>query len=91
MEPWPERSRTVSGQTLTHSPTASRPIEPPPGETLVRPSHRSNPRGLTLTEVMAVIGIIVVLLAILLPGLATIRKAGEQTVSESSLRQIFTY
>lgn len=57
----------------------------------MRPSHRPNPRGLTLTEVMAVIGIIVVLLAVLLPGLATIRRAGEQTVSESSLRQVFTY
>ena len=33
-------------------------------------------RGLTLTEIMAVIGIIVVLLAILLPGLSTVRRSG---------------
>ncbi len=48
-------------------------------------------RGLTLTEIMAVIGIIVVLLAILLPGLSTVRRSGEQAVSESNLRQIHMY
>jgi prepilin-type N-terminal cleavage/methylation domain-containing protein len=65
----------------------------PFGETLVRstPLSRLARRGLTLTEIMAVIGIIAVLLAILLPGLATIRKAGEQATSESALRQLFTY
>ena len=54
-------------------------------------SSRLARRGLTLTEIMAVIGIIAVLLAILLPGLATIRKAGEQATSESAIRQLFTY
>ena len=48
-------------------------------------------RGMTLTEIMAVIGIIVVLLAILLPGLATVRRTGVQTTSENNLRQVFTY
>ena len=56
---------------------------------------KSNPvvsrRGMTLTEIMAVIGIIVVLLAILLPGLATVRRTGEQTTSENNLRQLYTY
>lgn len=46
---------------------------------------------MTLTEIMAVIGIIVVLLAILLPGLATIRRTGEQTTSGNNLRQLFTF
>ena len=46
---------------------------------------------MTLTEIMAVIGIIVVLLAILLPGLATVRRTGEQTTSENNLRQVFTF
>ncbi len=40
---------------------------------------------------MAVIGIIVVLLAILLPGLATVRRSGEQVTSESNVRQIHMY
>ncbi|MCP4835103.1 MAG: prepilin-type N-terminal cleavage/methylation domain-containing protein [Phycisphaera sp.] len=50
-----------------------------------------NRRGLTLTELMAVIGILVILLAILLPGLATIRGTGQQTTSESNLRSLFTF
>ena len=48
-------------------------------------------RGLSLTEVLAVIGIIAVLLALLLPGLATVRSSAVQTQSENNLRQIFTY
>ncbi len=53
--------------------------------------HQLRRRGLTLTEIMAVIGIIVVLLAILLPGLATVRRSGEQVASESNVRQIHVY
>ena len=52
---------------------------------------RFDRRGLTLTEIMAVIGIIVVLLAILLPGLSTVRRSGEQAASQSNLRQIHVY
>ena len=52
---------------------------------------RFDRRGLTLTEIMAVIGIIVVLLAILLPGLYTVRRSGEQAASQSNLRQIHVY
>ena len=48
-------------------------------------------RGFSLTEVLAVIGIIAVLLAILLPGLATVRSSGVQATSENNLRQVFTY
>ena len=48
-------------------------------------------RGLSLTEVLAVIGIIAVLLAILLPGLATVRSSAVQTESENNLRQIFAF
>lgn len=40
---------------------------------------------------MAVVGIIVVLLAILLPGLATVRRTGELASSESNVRQIHMY
>ncbi len=53
--------------------------------------HQLRRRGLTLTEIMAVIGIIVVLLAILLPGLSTVRRSGEQAASQSNLRQIHVY
>ena len=53
--------------------------------------HRPRRHGLTLVEIMAVIGIIVVLLAILLPGLATVRRSGEQAASEANIRQIHTY
>lgn len=53
--------------------------------------HRPRRHGLTLVEIMAVIGIIVVLLAILLPGLATVRRSGEQAASEANVRQIHTY
>ncbi len=53
--------------------------------------HQLRRRGLTLTEIMAVIGIIVVLLALLLPGLATVRRTGEQASSQSNVRQIHMY
>ncbi|MEE2895785.1 MAG: hypothetical protein VX726_08600 [Planctomycetota bacterium] len=47
-------------------------------------------RGLTITEILAVIGIIIVLLAILLPGLSTVRRTGQQATSENNLKQVFT-
>ena len=51
----------------------------------------SSRRGMTLTEILTVIGIIVVLLAILLPGLRVVRRNGLLTESQSNLRQIYTY
>lgn len=51
-------------------------------------AHR---HGMTLTEILTVIGIIVVLLAILLPGLRVVRRNGILTESQSNLRQIYTY
>ncbi|RPG14674.1 MAG: type II secretion system protein [Phycisphaera sp. TMED9] len=52
-------------------------------------SATNNHRGMTLVEILTVIGIIVVLLAILLPGLGTVNRTGQQVTSESNLRQIF--
>ena len=48
-------------------------------------------RGLTLTEILAVVGIIIVLLAILLPGLQVVRRNGLLAKSQSNLRQVYTY
>ncbi|MCH2161282.1 MAG: hypothetical protein MK085_05355 [Phycisphaerales bacterium] len=48
-------------------------------------------RGMTLTEILAVIGIIIVLLAILLPGLQVVRRNGLLAKSQSNLRQVYTY
>lgn len=53
--------------------------------------HATHPRGMTLTEILTVIGIIVVLLAILLPGLRVVRRNGLLAESQSNLRQIYTY
>lgn len=50
-----------------------------------------NPRGMTLIEILTVIGIIGVLLAILLPGLSVVRRNGIFTESQSNLRQVFVY
>lgn len=52
---------------------------------------RSRKRGFTLTEVMVVIGLIVVLLAILLPALAAVRMQGIMGNSNSNLRQIAAF
>ena len=49
------------------------------------------PRGMTLVEILTVIGIIGVLLAILLPGLSVVRRNGLLTESQSNLRQIYIY
>ena len=48
-----------------------------------------NHRGMTLVEILTVIGIIVILLAILLPGLGTVNRTAQQVTSENNLRQIF--
>ncbi len=45
-------------------------------------------RGFTLTELMVVIGIIVVLLGLLLPALAGVFSSGRMTKSMSNMRQI---
>ena len=57
------------------------------------PSQKKNrkARGMTLVEILTVIGIIVVLLAILLPGLRVVRRNGELVKSQGNLRQIYTY
>ncbi|MCH8165759.1 MAG: prepilin-type N-terminal cleavage/methylation domain-containing protein [Planctomycetes bacterium] len=48
-------------------------------------------RGFTLTELMVVIGIIVVLLGLLLPALAGVFSSGQMTKSMSNMRQIGTW
>ena len=53
-----------------------------------QPTHR---RGMTLTEILAVVGIIVVLVAILLPGLQVVSRNGRLAKSQSNLRQIYTF
>ena len=49
---------------------------------------RRPPRGFTIVEVLAVIGVITVLLAILLPSLSTVRASSRATRCHSNLRQI---
>ncbi|MHC4218894.1 MAG: hypothetical protein ACYSU7_10620 [Planctomycetota bacterium] len=48
-------------------------------------------RGFTITEILVVIGVIVVLLGLLLPALAGIRKSGLMTKSMANMRQIGTW
>ena len=50
--------------------------------------ERLNPRGFTLLELLVVIGIIAVLMAILLPTLATARDAGKKASCLANLRQM---
>ena len=54
-------------------------------------SYRPRTRGFTLTEVMVVIGLIIVLLAILLPALANVRMQGIMGNSISNLRQVAAF
>ncbi|MDZ4830456.1 MAG: hypothetical protein SGJ09_09700 [Phycisphaerae bacterium] len=58
--------------------------------------HRSRaiasaPRGMSLVEIIVVIGVIVLLVAILLPGLSVARRNAIAAKSQSNLRQIHTY
>lgn len=49
------------------------------------------PRGVTLIEILTVIGVIALLVAILLPSLSVLRRNAIFTKSQSNLRQIGTY
>ena len=62
------------------------------------PSHAGRPqrscfsrRGMSLVEILAVVAIIAVLIAILLPGLAVVRRNAIWANSQSNLRNIHTY
>ncbi len=48
-------------------------------------------RGLTLVEILAVVGIVALLIAILLPALRVARANSEWAASQNNLRQIHTY
>jgi prepilin-type N-terminal cleavage/methylation domain-containing protein len=54
-------------------------------------SQEPSGRGFSLTEVLVVIGVIVVLLGLLFPALAEIRKSGLMTKSMAHMRQIGTW
>jgi len=49
------------------------------------------PLGMSLVEVLAVVGIIIVLIAILLPGLAVVRRNAIWANSQSNLRNVHTF
>lgn len=51
----------------------------------------SGPRGMSLVEIIVVVGIIALLVAILLPGLSVARKNAIHATSQNNLRQIHTY
>ncbi len=48
-------------------------------------------RGVSLVEILTVIGVIAVLIAILLPGLATARKTALQAKSQNNMRQVAAF
>lgn len=52
------------------------------------PSHTHARRGLTLVELLAVVAIIAVLLALLMPALARTREAARRAVCTNNLRQL---
>ncbi len=56
-----------------------------------RTRHFSLARGMTLVEILAVVGIIALLIAILLPALRVARANSEWAASQNNLRQIHTY
>lgn len=53
-----------------------------------RPPHRSSTRGFTLIELLVVVAVIGVLIAILLPALASSREAARAAVCSGNLRQM---
>lgn len=53
-------------------------------------SDHRRPRGFTIVEILVVIGVIVLLLALLLPALNVARKNGRWAGSQNNLRQAFT-
>lgn len=54
-------------------------------------ASRPRRRGMSLVEILAVIGVIAVLIAILLPGLAAARKNAVLAKSQNNLRQVATF
>ncbi len=52
---------------------------------------RTRRRGFTITELLVVIGLIVLLIGILLPALAAVKSSGLMTKSMSNMRQIATW
>ena len=48
-------------------------------------------RGFTITELLVVIGLIVLLIGILLPALAAVKSGGLMTKSMANMRQIATW
>jgi prepilin-type N-terminal cleavage/methylation domain-containing protein len=50
--------------------------------------QRTNHRGFTIVEMLAVIGVIAVLLAILLPAIGAARRSALWGTSQSNLRQV---
>lgn len=53
-------------------------------------SHHRSLRGFTIVEILVVIGVVVLLLALLLPALNVARKNGRWAGSQNNLRQAFT-
>jgi prepilin-type N-terminal cleavage/methylation domain-containing protein len=51
-------------------------------------THEARPRGFTLVETMAVIGVIVVLMGVTIPTLATMRAEARATGCRTSLREL---
>ena len=52
---------------------------------------RTNRHGFTITELLVVVGLIVLLIGILLPALAAVKSGGLMTKSMSNMRQIATW
>lgn len=54
-------------------------------------TERTSRRGFTITELLVVVGLIMLLIGILLPALAAVRTGGLMTKSMSNMRQIATW
>ncbi len=50
-------------------------------------SSTTNNRGVTIVELLVVLGVISILLALLLPGIQSVRESGRQIVCKNNLRQ----